>query len=224
MLSPEKPATNLLAFVRQTFSCSAETASSIVERAKHYQYRARTILLKQGEEPNHTCLLVHGLAHVIAYGPAGQVAVLHEFCPGDFFGAVNDPFPDTLNSEVIAVQNTELAVFAALEFLFLLERFPCVGLVLSKSLVKHLRQAARTIAQQTTLSATGRICAEVSLLSQKDQKISPPPVLSSLAIRLNTTRETVSRTISALERRGILRRTSTEWIVVSPRQLEELII
>jgi predicted transcriptional regulator len=49
-------------------------------------------------------------------------------------------------------------------------------------------------------------------------------VLTSLAVRVNSTRETVSRSINALERRGIIRREADTLIIVAPHRLEEMIV
>jgi DNA-binding transcriptional regulator YhcF (GntR family) len=54
--------------------------------------------------------------------------------------------------------------------------------------------------------------------------IRPVPVLTELAVRVSTTRETASRAVKAVERRGIVRRDSDSLTVVAPQRLEELII
>jgi hypothetical protein len=77
---------------------------------------------------------------------------------------------------------------------------------------------------RNTLSAVGRIHAELWRRAERSGwTISPPPVLAALALDLQTTRETVSRTVSALERRGVVRRTPDALIVVAPRRLEGMI-
>jgi DNA-binding GntR family transcriptional regulator len=57
-----------------------------------------------------------------------------------------------------------------------------------------------------------------------DLTIRPAPILSELAVRVGSTRETVSRAVNALERRGIIRREAGALVVVSPRLLEELVL
>jgi CRP/FNR family transcriptional regulator, cyclic AMP receptor protein len=47
--------------------------------------------------------------------------------------------------------------------------------------------------------------------------------LSTFALHVQSTRETVSRTISALEKRGIIKRDGDALTVVAPHRLEELI-
>lgn len=47
------------------------------------------------------------------------------------------------------------------------------------------------------------------------------PVMSELAVTVQSTRETVSRTVSQLERRGIVRRIDGGLEIVAPHRLEE---
>jgi len=48
-------------------------------------------------------------------------------------------------------------------------------------------------------------------------------VLSQFALQVQSTRETVSRAINALEKRGIIRRDEHGLRVVAPHRIEELI-
>jgi DNA-binding MarR family transcriptional regulator len=49
------------------------------------------------------------------------------------------------------------------------------------------------------------------------------PVFAEMALALQTTRETVSRTINGLEKRGIVKRADNALAIVAPHRLEELI-
>ena len=53
--------------------------------------------------------------------------------------------------------------------------------------------------------------------------ISPPPVLSQIAMHVQSTRETVSRTIGMLQKRGIIRRDEGGLMIVAEHRLEELV-
>jgi CRP-like cAMP-binding protein len=78
-----------------------------------------------------------------------------------------------------------------------------------------------------TLSAKGRICAELSRLSRVIGKapdtriIRPNPVFVDLAQRVNSTRETVSRTVSDLQKKGILAREPGAIIIKNPTRLRD---
>ena len=147
--------------------------------------------------------MVLGRAHALTYGNEGQVVMLHEFQRGDFFGALALTEPQPEDTDVEAVR---ASVFRAADFLVLIESYGCVGLVVSRMLLKQLRASSVRIVKSSTLSAAGRIYVELLRLAQlgDGKTIKPPPVLSALATRVHSTRETVSRTINVLERRGII--------------------
>jgi CRP/FNR family cyclic AMP-dependent transcriptional regulator len=213
-------------FLQKVFLCSPDVAASIGKRAQERRFAVRAILLKQGDKAGATFLLVTGRAHALTYGVEGQVVLLREFLPGDFFGAValTDPTPE--EADVVAVEDVRAAVFLALDFLNLMETYGCVGLVVSQVLLRQLRAASAKMLERSTLSATGRVHAELLRLARlgDGRTLRPAPVLSALAVRVQTTRETVSRTISVLEQRGIIRRDGKTLFIVAPQRLEEMIV
>ena len=95
----------------------------------------------------------------------------------------------------------------------------------SGALARRLAALRQRMLDNTLLSATGRICAELKRLAEAsdDGVIRPLPVFAELAQRVQSTRETVSRTVSRLERRGVVQRTDGGLAVVAMHRLEELI-
>jgi CRP-like cAMP-binding protein len=75
-------------FLETVFACSAETAANIGKRATDRRYPLRAVIIKQGDRAGSTFLLVEGRAHALSYGLEGRLVLLHEYLPGDFFGAV----------------------------------------------------------------------------------------------------------------------------------------
>ena len=96
---------------------------------------------------------------------------------------------------------------------------------MSRLLLRQLG-APLAIYERAAVSAVGRVYAELLRLARASPGlvIRPAPVLSELAVRVSTTRETASRAVSALERRGLIRRDPGSLTVVAPQRLEELII
>lgn len=213
-------------FLQEVFSCSSEIAASIAKRAIDRRYPVRAVLLKQGDRAGSTFLLVAGRAQALTYGQEGDVILLREFIRGDFFGAIAVTEPAPEDADVIAVENVRAAVFLAPDFLALIEVHGCVGLVVSRVLLKQLRAASARMLEQTTLSAAGRVHIELLRLARlgDGRTVRPAPVNSVLAVRVHTTRETVSRTINALVRRGIVRRDGNALFIVAPQRLEEMIL
>lgn len=220
------PSVGLHESIQKVFGCSPDVAVDIARQAVVRRYPVQTVIIKQGERPESTFLLVSGRAQALLYGSEGQTVLLHEFLAGDFFGAVADLEAAPAESDVIAVDEVRAAVFHVLEFVRLAEQYGCIGLAISRTLLKQLRSAGVRMAERTILSASGRIHAELLRLARlgDGRTIRPVPILSALAVRVHSTRETVSRTINALERRGIIRREDNALVIVAPHRLEEAII
>ena len=77
---------------------------------------------------------------------------------------------------------------------------------------------------RSTLTARGRIYAELARRAGERLAIAPPPVIAELAHIAQTTRETASRAIAELERRGIVARSAEMLRINSPRLLAELVV
>lgn len=216
----------LRGFIQRAFACPADVADAIGRRATARSYALKAAILRQGDPVEETFLLLAGRAHALLYGLEGQMVLLQEHLPGDLFGAIGEVDARPHDADIIAVERSEAAVFAAHDFVVLIERHACLGLAVSKLLLRQLRAATGRMAERVTLSAVGRVQAELLRLARlgDGRTIRPAPVLSALAVRVHSTRETVSRTISALERRGLLRREDDALVLVAPGRLEEMIV
>lgn len=206
--------------------CPAEVAHSVARRASDRRYPVKSVIIKQGDRSVATFLLVAGRAHALTYGLEGQLVLLHEYQPGDVFGLAIAGETAVEDADVVAIENVRAAVFLAADFIALLETHSCVAILVSKTLLRQLRAASLRVAERTTLSAAGRVHAELLRLAglTDGRTIRPAPVLAALAVRVHSTRETVSRTINALLRRGIVRRERDALVIVAPQRLEDLVV
>ncbi|HEX8668772.1 MAG TPA: Crp/Fnr family transcriptional regulator [Allosphingosinicella sp.] len=185
-------------------------------------YPARACILRQGDRSTATHLLVLGRAHALLYSAEGQVILLHEFGPGDLFGALAGLGAAPEEADVVAVEDVRAFLIEASALVALAERQGCIGLALSRLLLKRLRITSARMYERAALSAPGRVCAELLRLARdrEGRAIRPVPIIAELALKVGTTRETASRTVHALERRGILRREPGALVVVAPQRLE----
>jgi CRP/FNR family cyclic AMP-dependent transcriptional regulator len=208
------------------FACSAEVAQDIVRRGQMRAYPGHATLIRQGDPAPFTWLLVVGRARAILYSLEGQLVLLQEFGPGDLFGALGEIDPVPQDADVVAVDDVQAFLLQGAELVLLAERHGAIGLALVRLLLRRLRRTTRRIYERAALSAVGRVHAELLRRARgaADLTIRPAPVLSELAVGLATTRETVSRAVNALERRGIIRRDADSLTVVAPRSLEELVL
>lgn len=210
-------------FIMRTFGCDAAVASAILHHASERHYEPRTIIIQQGNDAAHVFLMVQGQARAFLYSMDGRAVLLHEFGPGDIFGGLDSAAQEP---EVAAVDDVTAATFRTMDFVSLAERHGCVGLTLSRMLMARLRSTTERIYQRTTLSSFGRVYAELLRMAKMGdgRLIQPVPIFSELAGRVHTTRETVSRAISALERRGLINREGDAMTILAPQRLEELVV
>lgn len=179
------------------------------------------MLLRQGDRAASAFLLVLGRAHALLYGADGQLVLLHEYRPGDLFGALAGA-AEGEEADVVAVERVRALLLEAAALVALAERHGCIGLALSRLLLKRLRATSARMYERAALSAPGRVCAELLRLARdaEGRAIRPVPVIAELALKVGTTRETASRTVSALLRRGLVRREGDALVVVAPQRLE----
>lgn len=215
-----------LEIVSSALSCSAETSEQILRRGHIHSYPPKSYLLRQGDSSSRTFLIILGRAQALLYSPDGQTILLHEYGSGDLFGALGSLDPDLEEADVVSIEQLRSLLLEAGVLVALAERHGCIGLALSRLLLKRLRTTSARMYERAALSATGRVCAELLRLARQGEgmKICPAPVIAELAIRVGTTRETASRTVSGLERRGILRREGNALLVAAPRRLEDEIL
>ena len=208
--------------VRSAFACTAETSGQILRQGRIRRYPSRSHILRQGDRAATSWLIVLGRAHALLYGAEGQLVLLHEYGPGDLFGALGGLAADAEEADVIAIEEVRSFLLEAAALVTLAERHGSIGLALSRMLLKRLRATSARVYARAALSAPGQVCAELLRLAREGEggAIRPAPVIAELALRVGTTRETASRTVNALERRGLIRRDADALVVVAPARIE----
>lgn len=215
-----------LAKIEHAFGCGGETSARIARRGRVRHYPARACLVRQGDRSATAFLLVVGRAHALLYGADGQLILLHDYGPGDLFGALGDAGGAEEEADVVAVDSVRAFLLEAATLVELAERDGAIGLALSRLLLKRLRATSARMYERAAMSAPGRVGAELLRMAREREgnAIRPAPVIAELALKVGTTRETASRTVSMLLRRGLLRRDADALIVVAPARLEAELI
>jgi CRP/FNR family cyclic AMP-dependent transcriptional regulator len=214
-----------LIILRDVLDCTDDIAREVLKAGAILDYEGGASILKQNEVVSAAFLILSGRANAMRYGLEGM-AFLAGFERGDFFAAVGEPDMGHVETEIIAIENATAFVIGSASLVALAERYDSVGLALSRLLFRQFRRTTARTGDNDPLTAMGRVCDELLQLARHSpgMKIAPPPVLSELAVRVMTTRETLSRALSALERKGIIRRDADSLAVLSPAWLEDLIV
>lgn len=212
----------LLETIRTAFGCGDALGLTIAGLARQGAH-GRGAMLWPLPDRDETTLLLAGFAQEVAYGRDGTMLVLLPLGPGDFYGSlVGMSDGDT---RIEAVSSGAAAHFSDAAVMRLMEGYAIVAVAITRHLAARLTALRRRMVEAAMLSATGRIAAELLRRSGQGEGgiIRPMPVFAELAASVQSTRETVSRTVSQWEKRGLLRRVEGGLQVVARHRLEDLV-
>lgn len=218
-----EPATDGRAVIRLAFGCDEDLAGTIAGLARQGRL-ARGSVIWPLPGRDETTLLTAGRAAEIAYGREGAVMVLLQIAPGEFYGSLMGGSGES-GTQIEAQVDSLGAHFSTATVLRLMEGYSCVAMAVARQMAARIAAMRRRLVDSALLSATGRIAAELLRRSREapDRTIRPIPVWAELAVEVQSTRETVSRTVSQWEKRGLIRRVEGGLQVVAPHRLEELV-
>jgi CRP/FNR family transcriptional regulator, cyclic AMP receptor protein len=182
----------------------------------------RAYLVRQGDLVDAIWLVLEGRIKIESSSASGRSSQLGICGPGDWVGSYLRPL--VYPTDVVSLEATTLARFATGDLPRLAASEPSVGAALAASFARQLESTIAKLDARSTLTAKGRICAELQRRSADSPTIHPAPVVAELARTAQTTRETASRTVTELERRGIIERTAGALRVISPRLLGDLVV
>jgi CRP/FNR family transcriptional regulator, cyclic AMP receptor protein len=209
----------------KAFGCDAQLAAVIAAKARYRDYAPRTTIVDAAAPPRTVFVMVDGHARAVAFAIDGRLVVLQDFGPGDLFGENSLADHKSSNADVTAIDSVQAGLFESDVFIALMTNYTVVALAFSRLVVDRLNETARRLVEGATLSAGGRVHAELLRQARRGDAmtIRPAPVLSVFALRAQTTRETASRAINALQKRGIVERDEDSLRIVAPHRLEELV-
>ncbi|WP_339743661.1 Crp/Fnr family transcriptional regulator [uncultured Maricaulis sp.] len=201
--------------------------AALISRAELRRYPPGVSVIAQDDEEDQVFLLLDGSVRVVLLSEGGQEIWLDTLHPGTIIGELAALTDRRRTSEIITETECELASYSAPAFLALMQQYGELGLALSRILARRVHHTTQRMFELSALSAPGRIYAEILRMSERapagqTRVIRPIPSLTAIALRVNTTRETVSRTVSGLERRGLLRRQDNTFELVDPDHLARL--
>ncbi|RDC58955.1 hypothetical protein HME9302_00131 [Alteripontixanthobacter maritimus] len=211
------------AVLRSIFACDDAIAEAIEPAVSWKQHAPGTILARQGEAQSACIMVVSGSAAMKTLGADGQEFQLATVEPGEIFGSY--PAGQTARAEISCSVPTEVLRIDSVRLAALAGEHAPVGSGLAAMFARQFESVLDRFALRMTLTATGRVYARLAELADESGALNPAPVIAALAVEAQTTRETASRAVSALERRGILERpTPKTWRILSLRMLDELTV
>ncbi len=208
------------------FETNEELMAILQSRGRKKSFAAGAPVLYQGEDAQDIGLVISGKAKAVSYSEGGEETWLGRFCEGEFFGHISFLTQMPIGFEVTAETDMQALMIPAAAVNDMLGKDTDLGREFSKDLALRLSTMINRLIEALTLSAKGRVCAELMRLANPigvdpdKLLVRPNPVFVELALRINSTRETVSRTVSELQKKGVLSREPGAILIHKPQALK----
>jgi len=188
----------------------AASLEALERRCQARTWPEGAAVLSEDEPGDALFVLVRGKVKVVLYGESGREVILSIFSrAGDVLGemALLDDAPRS--ATVSAMEPTTMLVLSRADFRAQVDRHPSIALAVMTELSRRLRSADAIIGDLALLDVFGRLAAKLRSLAESEGEeteagilIRQRPTQAEIAAMIGTSRETVSRALSELARRG----------------------
>ncbi|MEP1230915.1 MAG: Crp/Fnr family transcriptional regulator [Litorimonas sp.] len=195
---------------------------------KKKKFPKGTSVFFQDDEVKNIALIISGRLDAWVHSESGLKTWVDSFRPTEFVGHVSLFTQSPIQYDVAATSDTVLLFIPVDKIEAVLRNNINLPQEFSQDLATRLEVMTNRLIETVALSAKGRVCAELMRLSEPigiapDKLIIRPlPVFVDLAVRINSTRETVSRTVNKLQKKGVLSREPGSIVIHEPDALRKL--
>ncbi|HET54897.1 MAG TPA: Crp/Fnr family transcriptional regulator [Ignavibacteria bacterium] len=188
-----------------------EVIDQIVQTGNKKTYTKDSVILVEEEIGTALFVIIKGKVKVSRSSNDGREVILSILTDSDFFGEMS--ILDGLNrsATVVALENSELFIIQRKEFLDLLNKHPEITIALLSELTRRLRNADMKIKALSLKDAEGKVATvilqladDIGKIKQGVVEIEKLPLQQDLANMAGTSRETISRTLHAFARKGLV--------------------
>ncbi len=183
---------------------------------------AKTPVFARSSTGSDVFFLLTGRVRITTYSAHGREVSLRDYLPGEHFGDLSAIDGQIRSADVIALESSQLASLTSERFMQLMANEPLVARRMLQHLTGLVRQLTERVLELSTLSVQTRLHVELlrlaheaGLLPDGSARLAPAPPHSALASQISTSREQVAREISALTKRGLLRKEGPHILWVS---------
>ncbi|MFZ1107547.1 MAG: Crp/Fnr family transcriptional regulator [Rhodomicrobium sp.] len=190
----------------------------------------KQILLTK-EATSEVYFVIEGKIRILLYSAVeGKPVLLATLGRFDMFGEMAAIDGNPRSATVEAEDDCTLAILPKEHFQKLVQAYPAFSFAVMKHLAAQIRRLTERVYEFSTLSVQARVHAELLRLAalagerEGHALLSPAPLLVDLAARVSTHREAVSRVISRLQEKGIVRREGADIRILSLGRLRNLLM
>jgi CRP-like cAMP-binding protein len=192
------------------------------------QYNKRDIVLQKGAAGDSLLFLLTGQLQVIDVTEDGRAIGLRMLAPGDFFGEIAVINGSMRSASVVALTPVLVALLPRATALHLFSHSPSVANQMLRFLAEKVQRDSEFRALLSIHNTAKRIYTFLDLLKEKKPEenvevVENLPTHQDIANMINTSRETVTRTLLTLAQQGIIKKGTHRLIIINPEGLQKLV-
>ena len=198
-----------------------EELGYISEKMVSRKYESGNYIFMEESDGEQCFFVVKGSVKVTRLSKEGREVILAMLNQGDFFGEMSLLDGESRSANVIALEKTEVLTLNRKDFLIVLHEYPKIAIQLLKELASRLRKSDRHIASLSLSDAEKRIALciirfadERGIIRNGRVTIAKIPIQQDIANMAGTSRETVSRALTVLEKEQLIERNGRELIMI----------
>jgi len=185
-------------------------------------YKRNNMILMEEDFGDTLFILNTGSVKITRLSDDGREVILSILGEGDFFGEMSIFDGESRSANVIALEDTEVFMLKRGDFLDLLEKHPKIAISLLQELAFRLRKSDQQIEGLSLSDAESRIAMTITRLAEElgmirmgQVIIENLPYQQDIANMAGTSRETVSRMLKTLERKGFIQKRGRRLIILN---------
>lgn len=183
-----------------------EARRQLLSHARLIRARKGQTVLSRGEASTDLLIVQEGRLRAVLYGADGREVSLRELSTGQLIGELAAVDGGVRSVSIVAVADSRLMALSRQAFQELIDSSPAAVTWLMRRLVNQVRSLTDRVFELSALNVQTRLHCELLRLSRKHGgEINPSPTHAELASRIATHREAVTRELSMLEERKVLR-------------------
>jgi len=172
-----------------------EELAEISRHAVPRSFKARTVLVTEGEDTDSLYIIVEGRARAFVSDAAGREVVLSVMGPGEYFGDIAfDEGPRS--ASVTTIEPCRMLVVPREEFAEFVKRNPAFAMSFIRKLIHQVRVLTENVRSLALMDAYGRVARlllDSSVTKDGVQFIPERLTQTEIASRVGCSREMVSR-------------------------------
>ncbi|BAF89786.1 putative transcriptional regulator [Azorhizobium caulinodans ORS 571] len=198
---------------------TGDEVARIFARAHPRSFTRDEPVITDGDLPERLYFVTEGSFICRKTSPAGLVFTLGQLHPGSFFGESGVIGGRRSDMDVTATGEAAALGVPASDFRHALERHPSISRHLVDEMAARIAALTLLSFEVATLKLDARLSRAIAKLArERDQfrdggLIRPAPTHAELAAMLGTTREVVSRSMTALSRQGLIETRRQEILI-----------